>query len=157
MTTPLGVFTVVACRAPCCIALVNDYDVVVVGLAHLFDGYRDRIVVAELAANKTVVDDVDIVLYDSFAQPEADHDDIEVLIRSPQARRGRRLHVELPSSAHRERDGEGSERLSLEDACRRTSWSTRWRRSTPARSSSAIPRRGREAGPAATGRGGSKG
>jgi DNA-binding NarL/FixJ family response regulator len=67
--------------------LVNDYDVVVVGLAHLFDAYRDRVVVAELDTNKTVVDDVDIVLYDSFAQPEADHDDVEVLIRSPDARR----------------------------------------------------------------------
>jgi DNA-binding NarL/FixJ family response regulator len=72
---------------PICIALVNDYDVVVVGLAHLFDAYRDRVVVAELDTNKTVVDDVDIVLYDSFAQPEADHDDVEVLIRSPHARR----------------------------------------------------------------------
>jgi DNA-binding NarL/FixJ family response regulator len=72
---------------PICIALVNDYDVVVVGLAHLFDAYRDRIVVAELDTNKAVVDDVDIVLYDSFAQPEADHDDIEVLIRNPHARR----------------------------------------------------------------------
>ncbi len=80
-------FNVCDLPRPICIALVNDYDVVVVGLAHLFDGYRDRIVVAELAANKTVVDDVDIVLYDSFAQPEADHDDIEVLIRSPHARR----------------------------------------------------------------------
>jgi DNA-binding NarL/FixJ family response regulator len=73
--------------APISIAIVNDYDIVVVGLAHLFDRYRDRIVVAELAANRTVVDDVDIVLYDSFAQPEADHDDIEVLIRSPHARK----------------------------------------------------------------------
>jgi DNA-binding NarL/FixJ family response regulator len=72
---------------PICIALVNDYDVVVVGLAHMFDAYRDRIVVAELTANKSVVDDVDIVLYDSFAQPEADHHDIEVLIRSPDAHR----------------------------------------------------------------------
>ncbi len=72
---------------PLHIALVNDYDVVVIGLAHLFDGYADRIVVAEMDANKTVVDDVDIVLYDSFAQPEADHDDITVLIDSPHARR----------------------------------------------------------------------
>jgi DNA-binding NarL/FixJ family response regulator len=68
------------------VALVNDYDVVVVGLAHLFDPYRDRIVIAELATNEPVLDDVDVVLYDSFAQPEADHDDIEVLVRNPHAR-----------------------------------------------------------------------
>jgi DNA-binding NarL/FixJ family response regulator len=72
---------------PISVAIVNDYDIVVVGLAHLFDRFRDRVVVAELTANKTVEDDVDIVLYDSFAQPEADHDDIEVLIRNPYAHR----------------------------------------------------------------------
>src|SRR4051794_27160490 len=68
------------------VALVDDYDVVVVGLAHLFDQYRDRIVVAELDTNEPVVDDVDVVLYDSFAQPEADHDDIGVLVGNPHAR-----------------------------------------------------------------------
>ena len=67
-------------------ALVDDYDVVVIGLAHLFDPYRDRIVVAELDTNQPVTDDVDVVLYDSFAQPEADHDDIDVLVANPQAR-----------------------------------------------------------------------
>ena len=64
-------------------ALVDDYDVVVIGLAHLFDPYRDRIVVAELDTNQPVIDDVDVVLYDSFAQPEADHDDIAVLVANP--------------------------------------------------------------------------
>ena len=34
--------------SPVRVALVDDYDVVVIGLAHLFDAYRDRIVVAEL-------------------------------------------------------------------------------------------------------------
>jgi DNA-binding NarL/FixJ family response regulator len=68
------------------VALVDDYDVVVVGLAHLFDAYRDRIVVAELDTNEPVHDAVDVVLYDSFAQPEADHDDIAVLIDNPHAR-----------------------------------------------------------------------
>ena len=37
--------------APVRVALVDDYDVVVTGLAHLFDAYRDRIVVAELDTN----------------------------------------------------------------------------------------------------------
>ena len=72
---------------PICVALVDDYDVVLIGLAHLFDRYDDRIVVAEIDTNRPVVDDVDIVLYDSFAQPEADHDEIKVLIDNPHARR----------------------------------------------------------------------
>jgi len=69
------------------VALVDDYDVVLIGLAHLFDRYADRIVVAELDTNRPVTDDVDIVLYDSFAQPEADQDVICVLIENPHARR----------------------------------------------------------------------
>ena len=72
-----------------------------IGLAHLFDQYRDRIVVAEIDANRRVEDDVDIVLYDSFAQPEADHDEIQVLIDNPHAPPRRRLHVELPPGPHR--------------------------------------------------------
>jgi len=71
--------------APVRVALVDDYDVVVIGLAHLFDAYRHRIVVAELDTNRPVTDEVDVVLYDSFAQPEADHDDIAVLVGNPHA------------------------------------------------------------------------
>jgi len=70
---------------PLCVALVDDYDVVVVGLAHLLDPYADRVVVAEIDTNENVLDDVDVVLYDTFAQPEADHDDIDVLVRNPRA------------------------------------------------------------------------
>jgi len=73
-------------RAPVRVALVDDYDVVVIGIAHLFDAYQDRIVVAELDTNQPVNDAVDVVLYDSFAQPEADHEDIAVLVGNPHAR-----------------------------------------------------------------------
>ena len=73
--------------APIVIALVDDYEVVLIGLAHMFDAYRDLIVIAEIDTNLPVTDDVDIVLYDSFAQPEADHDEINVLINNPHARR----------------------------------------------------------------------
>jgi DNA-binding NarL/FixJ family response regulator len=70
---------------PITVALVDDYDVVLIGLAHMFDQYGDRIVVAEIDANASVTDTVDIVLYDSFAQPEADHEEIEVLVDNPRA------------------------------------------------------------------------
>jgi DNA-binding NarL/FixJ family response regulator len=73
-------------RDPVCVAIVDDYDVVVIGLANLLGPYADRIVVAELDANASVEDDVEVVLYDSFAQPEADQDDIEVLVQNPHCR-----------------------------------------------------------------------
>jgi DNA-binding NarL/FixJ family response regulator len=60
-------------------------NVVLIGLAHMFDAYQDRAVV-EIDTNESVDDPVDIVLYDSFAQPESDHDDIGVLIENPRAR-----------------------------------------------------------------------
>ena len=72
---------------PITLALVDDYEIVLTGLAHMFDQYRDRVVVAELDARTPIVDDVDIALYDSFAQPEADHDEIQVLVDNPHARR----------------------------------------------------------------------
>ena len=74
-------------KSPITVALVDDYDVVLIGVAHMLDHYRDRIVVAEIDANKAVDDVVDIVLYDSFAQPESDRDEISVLVKNPRARR----------------------------------------------------------------------
>ena len=74
-------------RKPITVALVDDYDVVLVGVANMFDQYRDRIVVAEIDATMDVADPVDIVLYDSFAQPESDHQEIGDLVANPRARR----------------------------------------------------------------------
>ena len=68
-------------------ALVDDYDVVLMGVADMLERYRDRVVVAELDATMDVDDVVDIVLYVSFAQPESDHDEIGVLVANPRARR----------------------------------------------------------------------
>ena len=42
-------------------------------LAHMFNSYEDRIKILELDANTPLADRVDIVMYDSFAQPQADH------------------------------------------------------------------------------------
>jgi two-component system, NarL family, response regulator LiaR len=69
------------------VALIDDYDIVVIGLAHLFDHYPGRVVIAELDTNAPLTDTVDVALYDSFAQPEADHEDIALLVRNPHARR----------------------------------------------------------------------
>lgn len=72
---------------PLTVALVDDYDVVLAGVANMLDRYRDRVVIAEIDANEPVSDPVDIVLYDSFAQPESDQDEIAVLLDNPRARR----------------------------------------------------------------------
>jgi len=88
---------------PVTVALVDDYDVVLLGVARMLDPYRDRVVIAELDTNEPVQDIVDIALYDSFAQPESDHDEIGVLINNPRARRvvvyTWNFHPDLISSA----------------------------------------------------------
>jgi DNA-binding NarL/FixJ family response regulator len=95
-----------AVRTPVTIALVNDYDIVVMGIAHILEQYQDRVVIAELDTNVAVSDVVDIVLYDCFAQPESDHEEISVLIRNPRARRVAvytwNFHPDLIDSARRQ-------------------------------------------------------
>jgi DNA-binding NarL/FixJ family response regulator len=73
--------------SPITVALVDDYDVVVMGVAKMLDRYRDRVIIAELDSTMPVSDSVDIVLYDSFAQPESDHEEIAVLVANPRAHR----------------------------------------------------------------------
>jgi DNA-binding NarL/FixJ family response regulator len=67
---------------------------------------RDRVVIAELDTNKPVSDMVDIALYDSFAQPETDHEEISVLVRNQRARRVAvytwNFHPDLIQSARRQ-------------------------------------------------------
>ncbi len=93
-------------RAPITVALVDDYDVVVKGVANMLDPYRDRVVIAELDSTMPVADTVDIVLYDSFAQPESDHEEIAVLIANPRAQRvvvyTWNFHPDLVESARRQ-------------------------------------------------------
>ncbi|RFA17054.1 helix-turn-helix transcriptional regulator [Subtercola boreus] len=74
-------------RKPLLVALVDDYDVVLTGLAHMFDEYRDRVLVAEIDANANLDDHVDIVMYDSFAQPESDQQELAALVKNTRADR----------------------------------------------------------------------
>ncbi|RLV50980.1 DNA-binding response regulator [Nocardioides mangrovicus] len=50
------------------IALVNDYEVVVAGLAAMLEPYGERVTIVELDVNASVEADVDLALYDNFAQ-----------------------------------------------------------------------------------------
>jgi two-component system, NarL family, response regulator LiaR len=54
--------------APVRVAIVNDYELVVVGVAALLLPYRERVEVIELDANLPVLRTVDVVLYDTFGQ-----------------------------------------------------------------------------------------
>jgi NarL family two-component system response regulator LiaR len=57
---------------PVRVAVVNDYEIVVAGIAGVLAPYADRVVVVELAAGLPVVSEVDVVLYDTFAQRQGD-------------------------------------------------------------------------------------
>jgi DNA-binding NarL/FixJ family response regulator len=79
--------TVNANKGPVRLAVVDDYEIVVAGLAHMFDNYRDRIQIVQLAPDEPVTADVDVALFDTFAQGEADQEDLDVLVRNPHAKR----------------------------------------------------------------------
>ena len=70
---------------PVQLAVVADYDVVVAGVASMLEPYRDRVVVAQLGTGQPVKDFVNVVLYDSFAQPESAQQEIKILVDSPRA------------------------------------------------------------------------
>jgi DNA-binding NarL/FixJ family response regulator len=72
---------------PITVAVVDDYDVVVLGVARMLEQYPDRVVVAELSTNSHVDQPVDIVLYDAFAQPESDSADLRLFLDNPLAGR----------------------------------------------------------------------
>ena len=74
-------------RQPISVALVDDYEVVVLGVARILEQYPDRIAIAELDVDSEVGQPVDIVLYDAFAQPEVDSDDLLVFLENPLAGR----------------------------------------------------------------------
>jgi DNA-binding NarL/FixJ family response regulator len=62
------------------VAVVNDYELVVLGVAGLLEPYRDRVEIVELDSNMPVRGHVDVVLYDSFAQAQLGEDEVRELI-----------------------------------------------------------------------------
>jgi len=65
------------------VALVNDYEVVVRGLASMLRSYQDIIEIVELDANAPVVQPVDIALYDTYAAAPGDREQVRELARNP--------------------------------------------------------------------------
>ncbi len=62
------------------VAIVNDYELVVVGVAALLEPFRDRVRVVELDANLPVLRDVDVILYDTFGQVQGEGIDVDSLV-----------------------------------------------------------------------------
>lgn len=68
---------------PIRLAIVNDYEVVVHGLASMLRSYSDRVAVVEADANAHPVNPVDIALFDTFAQSFRDRERIARLVQDP--------------------------------------------------------------------------
>ncbi|WP_022898903.1 helix-turn-helix transcriptional regulator [Humibacter albus] len=65
------------------LALVNDYEVVVQGLASMLRAYEGRVHVVELDMEQAVSVPVDIALYDTFAAPQGDQAQLHDLAADP--------------------------------------------------------------------------
>jgi NarL family two-component system response regulator LiaR len=65
------------------VALVNDYEVVVRGLAAMLRAYQGVIQVVELDLNTPVNESVDIALYDTFASTQGDRSGVHDLSANP--------------------------------------------------------------------------
>lgn len=64
------------------LALVNDYPVVVEGLARMFEGHP-RLRVVELDSGHRLEHPADVVLYDAFAATDRARDDVRRLLANP--------------------------------------------------------------------------
>jgi DNA-binding NarL/FixJ family response regulator len=71
---------------PVRVALVNDYELVVVGVAALLEPFRDRVEVVEIDSNLPVLRDVDVILYDTFGQVQGRGVDVDSLVDGSEAK-----------------------------------------------------------------------
>jgi DNA-binding NarL/FixJ family response regulator len=65
---------------PVRVAIVNDYELIVLGVAAMLAPFEKRVRVVELDSGLPVVADVDVVLYDTFGQVQGDGVDLEDLV-----------------------------------------------------------------------------
>ena len=80
-----------ASPGPITVAVVNDFELVVRGVAAMLQPYADRVTIAELDANVGVSQDVDIALYDTFSMPNLEEpvtgNGVEEVTHDPKVRR----------------------------------------------------------------------
>jgi DNA-binding NarL/FixJ family response regulator len=90
-------------RRPVRVAIVNDYELVVVGVAALLEPFRDRIHIVELDSSLPVLrGDVDVILYDTFGQVQGKAVDVEHLVNGGKGKvvvYSWNLHQELVSDS----------------------------------------------------------
>lgn len=67
--------------SPVRVAVANDYTVVVAGVAAVLAPYADRVEVVELDVRMPLATPVDVLLYDTFGQIQADAVDVEEIAR----------------------------------------------------------------------------
>src|SRR5690242_7053531 len=72
--------------APIRVAIVNDYEIVVAGVAAMLAPHHQRLSVVELDSSMPVVSDVDVILYDTFGQVQGDGVDLDALLQGGDAR-----------------------------------------------------------------------
>ena len=73
-------------KGPVHVAVVNDYELVVAGIAAVLAPYADRVEVVELDSGVPVQAEVDVVLYDSFGQSQGRQLDVAGLLGDNPAR-----------------------------------------------------------------------
>lgn len=67
-------------KSPIRVAVVNDYEMVVAGVAAMLEQHPERVRVVEIDSGLPVISDVDIILYDTFGQIQGDGVDLEDLV-----------------------------------------------------------------------------
>ena len=75
-----------ATSPPIRVAVVNDYEIVVAGVAAMLAQHHERVLVVELDSGVPVVSDVDVILYDTFGQVQGDGVDLEDLVNGGDAK-----------------------------------------------------------------------
>ena len=73
-------------RGPVRVAVVNDYELVVLGVAALLAPFADRVAVVEIDSGLPVVRDVDVILYDTFGAAQGSSIDLPGLVRGSDAK-----------------------------------------------------------------------
>ncbi|GAW52266.1 MULTISPECIES: response regulator transcription factor [unclassified Nocardioides] len=72
--------------APIRIAIVNDYEIVVAGVAAMLAPHHERVEIVELDSGLPVLSEVDVILYDTFGQVQGDAVDLEDLLHGSSAK-----------------------------------------------------------------------
>ena len=70
--------------APVCVALINDYEVVVKGLRDMLADHAERVQVVEMDLGVGVDQRVDVALYDCFSALPLSADDLDGLVAQPE-------------------------------------------------------------------------